>query len=322
MSTAPHLWRLLLEARRAGARLVVVDPARSRTARVADEHLRPLPGSDGALAMGMMRAVLDAGLADEAWCREHAEGFDALVARVGERTVEEWASLCGVPAEDVERIGREFASTDAGAAAARGGRPAPPGRTGRLLHGRLPAGPDRRLAPRRRRLLVHPHRHGGRRRLRAPFGATTCARARSARSTCPSSATRSPTPRWTRPSPRWWCWSSNPAQVAPAAGAGAGGAAARGPVLRGARAVHDRHRRARRRGAAGHHPARAHRRGVLVGPPLPDLQRGGDRAAGRGALELRHLPGDRRADGARRSRASRRPTRRSWRGCSSPRRRE
>ena len=44
MSTAPHLWRLMLEARRHGARLVVVDPFRSRTARVADEHLRPLPG--------------------------------------------------------------------------------------------------------------------------------------------------------------------------------------------------------------------------------------------------------------------------------------
>ena len=50
MSTAPHLWRKLLEARRAGARLVVVDPFRSRTARVADEHLRPLPGTDAALA--------------------------------------------------------------------------------------------------------------------------------------------------------------------------------------------------------------------------------------------------------------------------------
>ena len=43
LSTAPHLWRKLLDARANGARLVVVDPFRSRTARVADEHLRPLP---------------------------------------------------------------------------------------------------------------------------------------------------------------------------------------------------------------------------------------------------------------------------------------
>ncbi len=62
MSTAPHLWRLLLQARTAGAKLVVVDPFRSRTARVADEHLRPLPGTDGALALGMMRALADAGM--------------------------------------------------------------------------------------------------------------------------------------------------------------------------------------------------------------------------------------------------------------------
>ena len=81
MSTAPHLWRKLLEARRAGARLVVVDPFRSRTARVADEHLRPLPGTDAALAIGMMRAVVDAGLQDEDWCRAHAEGYDELLAR-------------------------------------------------------------------------------------------------------------------------------------------------------------------------------------------------------------------------------------------------
>ena len=86
MSTAPHLWKKLLEARSAGARLVVVDPFRSRTARVADEHLRPLPGTDAALALGMMRAVLDAGLVDEEWCRAHADGFDELVERLGERT--------------------------------------------------------------------------------------------------------------------------------------------------------------------------------------------------------------------------------------------
>src|SRR5262249_32618428 len=78
-TTAPHLGRLSLEARRRGARLIAVDPFRSRTARVADVHLRPLPGTDAALALGVMRALLDAGLADEAWCREHALGYDELV---------------------------------------------------------------------------------------------------------------------------------------------------------------------------------------------------------------------------------------------------
>jgi anaerobic selenocysteine-containing dehydrogenase len=111
LSTAPHLWRKLLEARRAGARLVVVDPFRSRTATVADEHLQPLPGTDAALALGMMRAIVDAGLADEAWCRAHADGYDDLLARLAERTVEDWAEACGVPAETIARVACDFART-------------------------------------------------------------------------------------------------------------------------------------------------------------------------------------------------------------------
>jgi anaerobic selenocysteine-containing dehydrogenase len=110
LSTAPHLWRKLLDAREGGARIVVVDPFRSRTARVADEHLTPLPGTDAALAMGMMRAVVDAGLQDEAWCRVHAEGYDELLAALEDHPVERCAQLCGVPAADIERIGREFAA--------------------------------------------------------------------------------------------------------------------------------------------------------------------------------------------------------------------
>src|SRR5918992_382779 len=111
LSTAPHLWRKLLDARANGARLVVVDPFRSRTARVADEHLRPLPGTDAALAIGMMRAVVDADLHDEDWCRAHADGYDELLAELDRTTVEECAEQCGVDAETIARVGREFAST-------------------------------------------------------------------------------------------------------------------------------------------------------------------------------------------------------------------
>ena len=111
LSTAPHLWRKLLDARAAGARLVVVDPFRSRTARVADEHLRPLPGTDAALAIGMMRAIVDAGLHDEEWCRAHADGYEELLDSVGRQSVEDCAAICGVPAEDIARVGREFATT-------------------------------------------------------------------------------------------------------------------------------------------------------------------------------------------------------------------
>jgi anaerobic selenocysteine-containing dehydrogenase len=111
MSTAPHLWRKLLDARKAGARIVVVDPFRSRTARVADEHLRPLPGTDAALGMGMMRAIVDAGLQDEDWCRAHADGYDELLAALADFGVERAAAITGVDADTIARVGREFALT-------------------------------------------------------------------------------------------------------------------------------------------------------------------------------------------------------------------
>ena len=111
LSTAPHLWRKLLDARKNGARLVVVDPFRSRTARLADEHLRPLPGTDAALAIGMMRAIVDAGLHDDDFCRAHADGYDELLASLEETTVEECAEQCGVDAETIARVGRDFATT-------------------------------------------------------------------------------------------------------------------------------------------------------------------------------------------------------------------
>lgn len=111
MSTAPHLWRQLCQARRAGATLTVVDPYRSRTARVADEHLRPLPGTDAALALGLMRAIVDAGLQDEDWCRAHTTGYDDLLERLEDYPVERCALLCGLEAEAIDHEARRFAGT-------------------------------------------------------------------------------------------------------------------------------------------------------------------------------------------------------------------
>jgi len=111
MSTAPHLWRLLLDARRSGARLVVVDPYCSRTARVADEHLRPLPGTDAALGLGMMRAIRDAGLVDEDWCHAHATGLNELLERLDDFPLDRCAELTAVPAAAIERVALDFART-------------------------------------------------------------------------------------------------------------------------------------------------------------------------------------------------------------------
>ena len=111
MSTAPHLWRLLLDARRNGARMVVVDPFRSRTARVADEHLQPLPGTDGALALGMMRTIRDHGLVDRDWCEQHATGLDELLGLLDEFPLDRCAAITEVPPADIERVALDFAAT-------------------------------------------------------------------------------------------------------------------------------------------------------------------------------------------------------------------
>jgi anaerobic selenocysteine-containing dehydrogenase len=112
LSNAPHLWRLVMEARKqSGARVVVVDPFRSRTARVADQHIRLVPGTDAALALGMMRAIVDAGLHDEEWCRAHSTGYDDLLGRLDEWPVERAAQITGVDADTIGEVARDFAST-------------------------------------------------------------------------------------------------------------------------------------------------------------------------------------------------------------------
>ena len=197
LSTAPHLWRKLLDARKQGARLVVVDPFRSRTARVADEHLRPLPGTDAALAIGMMRAIVDAGLQDEDWCRAHADGYDELLAELEGTSVEDCAAICGVDAETITRVGRDFASIrpallrlgvgaqrHAGAPAAYSTIASLPALTGAWKD----RGGGCSYIPLATANAISSARSSGR----------TCGPARCARSTCRSSARRSPTPSWTR----------------------------------------------------------------------------------------------------------------------------
>jgi len=106
-----HLWPLIEEARRNGARLIVIDPYRTRTAALADQHLSINPGSDAALALGMMHVILREGLEDRAYTAAHTHGLAELRARAAEYTpecVEKWT---GIPAGVVETLAREYATT-------------------------------------------------------------------------------------------------------------------------------------------------------------------------------------------------------------------
>ena len=70
-----HQWRFVLEARARGAHVVAIDPLRSETAERCDEHVAPLPGTDAALALGLMRVVVDLGAQDVDWLERHADGW-------------------------------------------------------------------------------------------------------------------------------------------------------------------------------------------------------------------------------------------------------
>jgi anaerobic selenocysteine-containing dehydrogenase len=106
-----HLWPYVRRARERGARLVVIDPLRTRTAREADWHLAPLPGTDAALALGMMHAIVRDGLEDRDYLDRHTEGWPALRARLADYPPERAAALCGLAVDDVERLAREYATT-------------------------------------------------------------------------------------------------------------------------------------------------------------------------------------------------------------------
>jgi anaerobic selenocysteine-containing dehydrogenase len=107
-----HLWPFIEEARRKGAKLVVIDPYRTRTAALADEHLVINPGTDAALALGMMHVILSMGLEDREYIARCTTGFDELKAHAlrSEYSPEKVAAATGIPAETIARLARAYAT--------------------------------------------------------------------------------------------------------------------------------------------------------------------------------------------------------------------
>lgn len=111
VSSNVHLWPFIEKARRRGARLVAVDPYRSRTAERADQHLAPLPGTDGALALGMMHVIFRDGLEDRDYLERYTVGAEALRERVREWPPSRAAAATGLSSEEVEAFAREYATS-------------------------------------------------------------------------------------------------------------------------------------------------------------------------------------------------------------------
>jgi anaerobic selenocysteine-containing dehydrogenase len=105
-----HLWPFIEEARRKGARLVVIDPYKTRTARVADWHLPINPGTDVALALSMMHVIINEGLHNADYVSKYTLGFEQLKAKVQEYPPERVADWTGISADDIRKLAREYAS--------------------------------------------------------------------------------------------------------------------------------------------------------------------------------------------------------------------
>ena len=108
-----HLWPFIQRARDRGARLIVIDPLKTPTARRADVHLRPRPGTDSALALGLIREIVDSGSVDQAYVSENTRGFSELCERAAPFTPEKVEAITGVPGEELVELAHVYAEARA-----------------------------------------------------------------------------------------------------------------------------------------------------------------------------------------------------------------
>ena len=110
-STNLHHWAIVKKAQTKGAKIVVIDPFASKTAKQSDWHIAPKPGTDGALAMAMMQVIIEENLQDQDYIDNYTEGFTELSERAKTRTPEWAEKITGIPAEDIRKFAREYATS-------------------------------------------------------------------------------------------------------------------------------------------------------------------------------------------------------------------
>lgn len=112
LTANPHLWPFVRKAKAGGARVVCIDPLRTRTADVSDEHVAIRPGTDGAFALGMMHVLFREDLHD----RQYLDGMTVGWQKLRDRVLAEYdpkrvAAICRIPAETIERLALEYGTT-------------------------------------------------------------------------------------------------------------------------------------------------------------------------------------------------------------------
>jgi anaerobic selenocysteine-containing dehydrogenase len=103
-----HLWTRAQEAKRRGAKLVAIDPYRSLTAEKCHQHIALLPGTDGALALGLMHVLIREGWLDRDYIARHTLGFEQLAERARQFDPARVASICGIESSEVEQLAHDY----------------------------------------------------------------------------------------------------------------------------------------------------------------------------------------------------------------------
>ncbi|HXT14467.1 MAG TPA: molybdopterin oxidoreductase family protein [Gemmatimonadaceae bacterium] len=109
LTANPHLWPFVLEARERGARVIAIDPICTRTAAQCDEWIAIRPGTDAALALGMMHVLLAQQLEDTDFIERHTLGFEQLRERVREYPPDRVSAITGIPQETIVSLGERYA---------------------------------------------------------------------------------------------------------------------------------------------------------------------------------------------------------------------
>jgi len=113
LTSNPHLWPHILEARAKGTQVLCIDPIKTRTAEQCDEWIGIRPGTDAALALGMMHVIFAENLQDDDYIEQHTLGADELKLRATRYTPEHVAKLTGIPAARIISLARQYAKARA-----------------------------------------------------------------------------------------------------------------------------------------------------------------------------------------------------------------
>jgi anaerobic selenocysteine-containing dehydrogenase len=115
VTSSVHLWTRVQEAKRRGAKVIAIDPFASDSAQKCHEHIALMPGTDAALALGMMHVLIQDNLIDKNYIEQYTLGFEALKVRAMAYTPARVAKICQISESQIIQLARDYGSTQSSA---------------------------------------------------------------------------------------------------------------------------------------------------------------------------------------------------------------